>query len=377
MIRPAPVDAAILRGERDARNRALAVQLPRLAIGLTLLWLAISAGHAGVLSGNIRDWMLGLSLATSGILAALWWMLRRHEPLPPQFAHPVGATMALLLALNSVLHLLLSADLKQSSNLALLIVAIGCYVTSMRWMVGLGVLILAAWGVVLARIPAQAEWLHYAFMMFIASALALLVVRSQSRLIVSNHHAAEAQARQTEAFRSQSLTDALTGLANRRALEEALRREWERAARAAAPLAVLVIDADRFKRYNDHFGHLAGDECLRRIATILGQSIRGMDMAGRYGGEEFVLLLPNADVARALVVAERARAAIESAGIAHVKDRPGDPHFVSVSIGVAATVPSGTDTAEALIARADEALYRAKSMGRNRCELHTSPGKPD
>ncbi|MBV1789426.1 GGDEF domain-containing protein [Marinobacterium sp. D7] len=124
----------------------------------------------------------------------------------------------------------------------------------------------------------------------------------------------------------------------------------------------MSIDIDKFKLYNDHYGHLQGDDCLRRVAEALRQSVRLGDLVARYGGEEVAMVLPGADSRIAEQVAERARAAVEALAIPHERVPGG---VVTVSIGVATMVPNARMQPDALLAVADEALYRAKSEGRN------------
>ena len=158
-------------------------------------------------------------------------------------------------------------------------------------------------------------------------------------------------------------TDSLTGLANRRAFDAALAREWSRARRKREPLALAMIDVDYFKLYNDHYGHQAGDDCLRQVAGVLASAVhRSTDLAARYGGEEFAFILPSAQTDGALAIAEKLRAAIEALALPHEKSALG---HVTVSIGVAAMVPEEQQAAELLIRSADQALYRAKAQGRN------------
>lgn len=162
-----------------------------------------------------------------------------------------------------------------------------------------------------------------------------------------------------------SLSDGLTGIGNRRCLDEALDREWKRAAREQSPLAVLMIDLDYFKRFNDCYGHLAGDECLKKVAvTINGIIQRATDFVGRYGGEEFVVMLPATDADGAMRVGEKIRAAIETLAIPHQQSSLGG--VVTVSIGVAVMFPIGAVEVTVLVEAADQALYAAKSAGRNR-----------
>jgi diguanylate cyclase (GGDEF)-like protein/excisionase family DNA binding protein len=156
-----------------------------------------------------------------------------------------------------------------------------------------------------------------------------------------------------------AITDALTGLYNHRYLHERLSDELHRAREVDKPLSVLFCDLDHFKQYNDAHGHSAGDKVLREIAHLIEQGVRNVDIAGRYGGEEFVVLLVETDADAALLVAERIRERIEAAGFV------ADGHPLTVSIGVA-TYPGDGERREELLERADAAMYVAKRLGRDR-----------
>lgn len=164
-----------------------------------------------------------------------------------------------------------------------------------------------------------------------------------------------------------SRQDGLTGLANRRHLDETMSHEWNRALRQQQPLALMIIDVDFFKFYNDQFGHLAGDECLQKIAhEISNLAKRSGELAARYGGEEFVLLYPGMDEASAEKHAERLLQKMAQLKIPSPdENRP----FVTVSIGIAVIEPTATMCVEQLLRQADAALYKAKANGRNRYEF--------
>jgi diguanylate cyclase (GGDEF)-like protein len=165
-------------------------------------------------------------------------------------------------------------------------------------------------------------------------------------------------------LRALTITDPLTGLPNRRHFDVTCVTEWERARRDRRPLAVLFIDVDHFKSYNDCHGHRAGDDCLAAVAGAIRRSLqRPADLAARYGGDEFVVLLPDTDTEGALDVARRVLAAISALDIRH-DDLPSG--HVTPSIGVAQLVPGVDDTARELLERADRALYAAKLAGRGR-----------
>ncbi len=214
---------------------------------------------------------------------------------------------------------------------------------------------------------------------------------------------------QSDLLRNLSHRDPLTGVANRRALEERLAVEWRRAARHRFPLSLLMLDVDHFKAYNDHYGHIAGDACLERVAEALSQTIgRAEDLVARYGGEEFAALLAGSGPEEALALAEKVRAAVQDLAIPHARSNASD--WVSVSIGVASVQPgggagstppgravelggayesagtgqlggsgepgdvgkpdnlspSGFQISQELFELADQALYAAKEAGRNR-----------
>ena len=162
-----------------------------------------------------------------------------------------------------------------------------------------------------------------------------------------------------------SLTDALTGLRNRRALDQELMTRFATARRYHRPLSVAVVDVDRFKHFNESFGHQSGDKVLREVASLLRRGTRATDVVGRLGGEEFCVLLPETGLFEAAQVGEKIRALIASS----IADLPG----VTVSVGIASMPHSHVQSAEELMFAADAALYRAKNNGRNRveCEKRT------
>ncbi|MFA9441066.1 diguanylate cyclase [Uliginosibacterium sp. sgz301328] len=167
-------------------------------------------------------------------------------------------------------------------------------------------------------------------------------------------------------LRAEASTDALTGLHNRRWFDEKSRAEWHRHLRGGGELAILMLDIDQFKAYNDHYGHPMGDKALARVAEQVQLACRREgDGAARYGGEEFVVILPMCDLAGALVIAENVRQAVHAQALPHEKGANG---VVTVSIGVASTSSTTVESVEALVKVADDCLYRAKAGGRNRVE---------
>jgi len=171
--------------------------------------------------------------------------------------------------------------------------------------------------------------------------------------------------RQADTLRALTLTDSLTGVANRRAFSERMDVEWRRCARAELPMALILADIDHFKMYNDYYGHQAGDACLEQVARAMGRTAgRAQDLVARYGGEEFAVLLPQLDVGGAAGVAQRMLAELARLAIPHAAS-PTAP-LLTASMGIAAVVPGAGQTGAALIRAADAALYEAKAAGRNR-----------
>ncbi|WP_319470983.1 diguanylate cyclase [uncultured Pseudodesulfovibrio sp.] len=170
--------------------------------------------------------------------------------------------------------------------------------------------------------------------------------------------------------------DGLTGIANRRCFDDMLVKEWVRNGREDAPIGLLMIDIDHFKHYNDALGHMDGDSCLCAVADCIRAAVnRPADLAARYGGEEFAVILPNTDYEGAKSVAKNIHANLARSGIAHPNSSVSCT--VTVSIGVAAGIPTTHNTPEYLLQTADRALYQAKQEGRNRTKSVNIPGPED
>ena len=170
---------------------------------------------------------------------------------------------------------------------------------------------------------------------------------------------------QSVVLKAMSYTDGLTGIANRRHFDERIEEEFARARRAKTPLSLLLLDIDFFKPYNDLYGHVQGDQCLREVAAALRSALhRPADMAARYGGEEFAIVLPDTSHDGARQLAEAARAAVESRQFVHAGSSVAS--YVTVSLGLATCSPDGAGNVQQLIEQADLGLYEAKKAGRNR-----------
>jgi diguanylate cyclase (GGDEF)-like protein/PAS domain S-box-containing protein len=165
-----------------------------------------------------------------------------------------------------------------------------------------------------------------------------------------------------------ALSDGMTGLFNRRAFDEALEREWKRTLREATPLSLLLVDIDHFKEFNDRYGHLAGDDCMRAVAAAVSGAVRATDITARYGGDEIAVVLPFTDTPGAIKAAEKVRSAIEHLQLP-LEENHENGSLVTVSIGLATACARQGGTVkmpESLLLAADNALYRAKHDGRNR-----------
>ena len=193
---------------------------------------------------------------------------------------------------------------------------------------------------------------------FIAKPVNPAVVRAR----VKTHLTLKAQ---SDLLRQMVFIDGLTGVANRRCFDERLETEWRRAARDGSPLALLLLDVDHFKRFNDRYGHQAGDDCLRRVASaIKGGLLRPGDLVARYGGEEFACILPGTDFEGALAVGAGIEHIVRGLQIEHADSDVS--RTVTVSIGVSTSLPDRDGDTARLLALADAQLYRAKHSGRAR-----------
>ncbi|SER04509.1 PAS domain S-box-containing protein/diguanylate cyclase (GGDEF) domain-containing protein [Amphritea atlantica] len=183
----------------------------------------------------------------------------------------------------------------------------------------------------------------------------------------------EALQQANEKLEALSYLDGLTGVPNRRLYDKTLEREWEHAVRTATAVSLVVIDIDHFKDYNDQYGHIQGDECLKQVAEALQKvAVKSTDFFARYGGEEFVLLLPDTGQDAARDIAEQCRRRVLELAIEHPASTAG--HLLTISAGVASMIPTEDDPLDDLFSTADRMLYQAKRNGRNRFACSWSQG---
>ncbi|MBN1624172.1 MAG: diguanylate cyclase [Clostridia bacterium] len=194
--------------------------------------------------------------------------------------------------------------------------------------------------------------------------ISILISTLIYKMRISNYKKDIMLLEQNDMLKQHSEIDALTGIYNRRKLDEELENEWQRSSRSQKPLSFLLIDLDHFKKYNDTYGHMEGDICLKKAATVMAETLkRSTDVIFRYGGEEFAAILPFTSLDAACLVGEKLRKNIENAQIEHVNSSTG---YLTVSIGVSSAIGNHEKSPEKLCLEADKALYAAKKSGRNK-----------
>ena len=317
-----------------------------------------------------------------GIIIAIAWFLAFIPTMNKWFDHYVGfgsmVAVALTFTLINVLdhgqnNVLFHAAMMYAVVIIYGFVGMRFYTAMIAgWSGGLIGIVISTW------LNGSIDWTFlnrtYTFSSFLGMALAYAIDRQhrenylQNCMIELNRLELMRQAQQLSILSHQ---DPLTGLANRRYLDEVLEIEWNRAMRHQTPITIMMIDIDYFKLYNDSLGHLQGDQCLKRISILLSSiSSRSDDLAARYGGEEFLLLFAMTNQDQALIQAQRLMELVRNIGIIH--PRSNVSKHVTVSVGVATTIPHLNDNLSEFIAQADHALYIAKSNGRNQYHLTTT-----
>lgn len=353
-----PLEAAFARRQL-AENRTLI----RVA-SVVSLFLAVGRGTEQILIGSWTPLELAqfaVVLAASIVLAAVAcspWFQRLYLPvaqvLLPLRGALIGLTVAGVAARGQLEALML-----------LPVLMIGPFlVFGLRFRAAVVTVTLT-----FAAYAIAAVYFGMPLPLLLRSCILLLVVGAACSVVARTlEHSARARFLETHAMAELAQHDALTGVKNRRVFDEHLEQLWQRAIGEDRGIAVLLIDVDHFKAYNDLYGHQAGDRTLRRVAQILQTFVtRPQDLFARYGGEEFAALLYDMDGVAAENLATHMRRAIAAMGLEHRDSRLGQ--IVTVSIGVAIVEPSPARRARGALQLADEALYQAKTCGRNRVEV--------
>lgn len=327
------------------------------------VWLKRQDGLAQRSGSRPSRWRLAAMLAVPAIVGALTALTTVGQSLLPVIMEGNRYTPAMIVVVSSVWALSLLALLVLGLRQPHSVLDLWLMVVMCAWLVDIALSAMLNQG--------RFDLGFYAGRIYglLAASFVLLALLAESGILYRK------LMQLTSTLRRLTLQDGLTGIANRRAFDAALDREWRRAMRTPQPLSLIMIDVDQFKPFNDHYGHVEGDKCLQAVAAVLRASaVRAGDLAARYGGEEFAVLLPQMNAVAAGGLAERIRG--EVAALAIRNQASPDGH-VTVSIGVAdvhgsradaGAVPASADYphGQALIRMADEMLYAAKSSGRNR-----------
>lgn len=345
---------------------------------ILILYIFLSFGIYQVLpSEQVLSWFSYYSWV--GVIVLIAWILSFIKKLNQYFDYYVGVGSALAVAITFILINVIENGqdnvLFHAAMMYAIVIIYGA--VGMRFYTA----IFAGWmgglvGILVSNyLNGVIDWTFlnrtYTFSSFLGMTLAYATDRQhrenylQNCMIELNRIELMQQAQQLSLLSQQ---DALTGLANRRYLDETLDNEWRRALRHETPLTIMMVDIDYFKAYNDTLGHLKGDECLKEIAIAISSiAARSGDLVARYGGEEFLLLFPMTNSQQALIQVERLMNAINKIAIKHPCSDV-SPN-VTISVGVANTIPRLNDSISAFVARADHALYKAKTNGRNQYKI--------
>ncbi|HHB1463998.1 TPA: GGDEF domain-containing protein [Acinetobacter baumannii] len=345
---------------------------------ILILYLFLSFGIYQVLpTEQVLSWLSYYSWV--GIIVLIAWILSFIKKLNQWFDYYVGigssAAVAITYILINVLENGQDNVLFHAAMMYAIVIIYGA--VGMRFYTA----IIAGWvggliGILVSTyLNGDIDWTFlnrtYTFSSFLGMTLAYATDRQhrenylQNCMIELNRIELMQQAQQLSLLSQQ---DALTGLANRRYLDETLDNEWRRALRHETPLTIMMVDIDFFKPYNDSLGHLKGDQCLKDIATAISSiAARSGDLVARYGGEEFLLLFPMTNAQQAKIQAERLMNAIKKIAIVHPCSSVSP--YVTISVGVATTIPRLNDSISAFVSRADHALYQAKTNGRNQYQI--------
>jgi diguanylate cyclase (GGDEF)-like protein len=332
----------------ETYDAAVTAAVPALAAGLAALFAVLAPLHLLMLDGTLRLTMAATAAASALLLAGFGYAVHRR-PLPGHMAQPATAGLVVVAVANAVLHLVLSGQPRQTTNVMLIVVGAGAVLLSLRWLAATLYLAWGAWAVGAFLVGPAESWPHYVVGMCGATVLSVLVNhlrRANVRQLAESHAAAEAAA----------VRDHLTGLANRRGLAMVGGQMVEQARRQGDAVHCLFVDIDGLKRVNDALGHAVGDEVIVAVAEALRAATRGTDVVARWGGDEFCVVGPGPGMAP-LELERRVRD-----GVVLASDVPAEVWPVRVSAGGAMLAPWDSGTLETLLGKADQEMYLRRSL---------------
>jgi diguanylate cyclase (GGDEF)-like protein len=328
--------------------------LPPVTLALTLLYLLFTISHALLLPTPVRAQMVTMAGATTFVFLALGVSVRRVPALRP-LTFPIAFLIIVLLSTNSTLHLWLTGEMVQTTNVMLVILGAGLLVLSGVWYILTVTVVVASWVAAVAGLLEQALFVHFAFALLSACMASIVARFVVVRDLVENHRLRVISEQQREKLEHQATHDVLTGLANRRKLQEHLDLEAARVKRSGDKLAILYIDLDSFKPMNDTHGHDYGDEVLVFIGKTLRTLTRETDLVCRLGGDEFAVLLTGLkNIGDAALVESKIAQRFKTPGLIQ-----GISTTISMSIGWA-VLPDDTRAPQELLRLADQRMYRNK-----------------
>jgi len=349
MQNPDPNDLKhIIRAEtKQALTKTVWKNIRPVSLALSGLYLFFSINHFIWLPEDIQMLMVGIAGTTAIILFSLSIFIKRLS-FSPKRTYPIGFFIILIITFNSMMHLYLTQEIFQTTNLILVIFGTGYFLLSRRWfLISLG-LILVGWFLIIVNIPSSEGIVHYSIALFSTSLISTLFnfVRTNTLLELN-------QAKQQMEYMAKH--DSLTELPNRWLFNEQIEHTLLLARRSSISFAILMIDLDNFKNINDHYGHLIGDQVIKKVGQRFQQVLRTSDLVSRWGGDEFAILLFDIENDDDIVlVINKVFSAFSDPIIID-----SEKHHIFMSIGVAKYPQDGEDIIT-LLKRADSALYEAK-----------------
>lgn len=339
----------------ETYDAAVMAAVPRLAAGLALLFAVFAGLHLVMLVGTPRL-VMATSAAVSAVVLGVFALVVQRHPLPQHLAQPATAGLVLVATANAVLHMVVTDEPRQTTNVMLIVVGTGAVLLSLRWLAATLYLIWGSWGIGAFLVGPAAQWPHFVVGMCSATLLSLVVNhlrRDNVRDLAASSAAAEAAA----------VRDHLTGVANRRGLAMVGAQMVEQARRQGDAVHCIFVDIDGLKKVNDALGHAVGDEVIVAVAEALRAATRATDVVARWGGDEFCVVGPGPGMAP-LELERRVRDGVVLASEVPAEVWPG-----RVSAGGAMLAPWDSGTLETLLGKADQEMYLRRSLREESAEL--------